>query len=78
MALRPDHAQWLIFYLYYMKDQAASDEESTRFYYINSNLRLMTEEGKGINLIQKLIFINNEQEDDCIELALGIHRHLKK
>ena len=60
MALRPDHAQWLIFYPYYMKDQAASDEKSTRFHYINNNLRLMAEEGKGINLIQKLVSIDNK------------------
>ena len=70
VALRPDHAQRLISYPYYMKDQAASDEESTRFHHINGNLRLMAEEGKGINLIQKLVFIDDEQKDDCIELAL--------
>ena len=51
MTLRPDYAQWLIFYLYYMKDQAASDEESIRFYHINSNLRLIAKEGKDINFI---------------------------
>ena len=38
----------------------------------------MAEEGKNINLIQKLIFINNEQEDDCIKLTLNIYRHLKE
>ena len=78
MAFRPDYAQWLIFYPYYIKDQAASDEESIKFYYINGNLRLMAEEGKNINLIQKLMSINDEQKNDYIKLALGIHRHLKK
>ena len=38
----------------------------------------MAEEGKGINLIQKLIFINDEQKDDYTELALNIHYHLKE
>ena len=47
----PDYAQWLIFYPYYIKDQAASDEKNTRFHHINNNLRLMAEEGKSINLI---------------------------
>ena len=61
-----------------MKDQAASDEKSTKFHYINGNLRLMAEEEKGINLIQKLIFIDDEQKDNYIKFALGIHRHLKK
>ena len=38
----------------------------------------MAEEGKGINLIQKLIFIDNEQKDNYIKLALGIHHYLKE
>ena len=38
----------------------------------------MAKEGKDINLIQKLISIDDEQKDDCIKLALGIHRHLKE
>ena len=78
MALRPNYAQRLIFYSYYIKDQAASDEKNTRFYHINNNLRLMAEEGKDINLIQKSMFINDKQKNDYIELALDMHRYLKK
>ena len=38
----------------------------------------MAKEKKGINLIQKLMSINDKQENNCTKLILGIHRHLKE
>jgi hypothetical protein len=51
--------------------------DSTAFYYININIPSLVETGRGTNMIQRSISLDNKTEDNCMIILPNIHHHLE-
>ena len=76
VALRQDHNHRLISYPYYTKYQQTGD--STSFRHIDLNIPQLVNNQRGYSLIQGSVSLDDEEPDDCTELLLGMHKHLKQ
>ena len=76
VTLRENHCYRLISYPYYTKFQVPGD--STFFRYIDINNPQAVREGRGSNMIQGSVSLDDEAPDDCTKLLLGIHKNLKE
>lgn len=73
VCLRPDKQWRLISYPYYAKDARLGD--STGFRRVDINLPLLAKKQYGINMIQGLVSITDEELNDCTEIVPGMHRY---
>ncbi len=76
VALRPDHAQKLILYLYYAK--FAKLDDYTSFRYIDINISKYLKTGRGGNLIQGTVTIINDNEENSTLICLGMYKYLQE
>jgi hypothetical protein len=72
VALRPDHQWRLISYPYYAKFAHRGD--NTFFRHIDINIKRYLEDGRGGNMIQGSLSLDDESQDMCTELVPGMHR----
>jgi len=72
--LRPDHNAYLISYPYYAKYASAGDR--TFFRHIDLNIKAAASRGKGSNIIQGSLSLDDEDKENCTEILPGIHREL--
>lgn len=75
-AARPDQNWRLISYPYYTKDTIIG--ESTGFKHLNLNVPALLESGRGANIIQTTLSLDDEDEDGCTILVPGFHRHIRE
>jgi len=73
-AARPDTNYWLISYPYYVKDTSAS--ENTGFAHFDINVDEFVKSGRGLNLVQGSVSVDDEMEDNCTLLVLGFHHSI--
>ena len=73
-AARPDKNTWLICYPYYVKYQV--EGESTGFAHFDINVDEFVKTGRGKNIIQGSLSLDDENEDGCTLLVLGFHRRI--
>ncbi|KAI9763395.1 MAG: hypothetical protein M1839_006454 [Geoglossum umbratile] len=73
-AARPDKKTWLICYPYYVKYQV--EGESTDFAHLDINVDKFVKTGKGKNIIQGSLSLDDENEHGCTLLVPGFHRHI--
>jgi hypothetical protein len=73
-ALRPDQNTNLVSYPYYAK--YATKGDSTFFRHIDINIADLAENGRGANMIQGTVSLDNEMDDDCTVILPGMHRHI--
>ncbi|KAH0547757.1 hypothetical protein FGG08_000014 [Glutinoglossum americanum] len=73
-ASRPDKNTWLICYPYYVKYQV--EGESTGFAHLDINVDRFVETGRGKNIIQGSLSLDDENEHGCTLLVFGFHRHI--
>jgi hypothetical protein len=71
VALRPDHHWRLISYPYYAKYSKQGD--STFFRHIDINVEQYLRDGRGGNMIQGSVSLDNETNDMCTEVLLKMH-----
>ncbi len=71
-AARPDKNYRLISYPYYTKDTSKGD--STGFTHLDINVGRLVKSGRGINVIQSSLSLDDEDEDGCTMLVPGFHR----
>lgn len=69
--LRPDHHWRLISYPYYAKYAVPGD--STFFRHIDVNVHELLESGRGKNMIQGTVSLDDEDDSNCTELVPGMH-----
>jgi hypothetical protein len=68
-AARPDTNYWLISYPYYVKD--TSEGENTGFAHFDINVDEFVKSGRGLNMVQGSVSVDDETEDNCTLLVLG-------
>ncbi|KAI9765616.1 MAG: hypothetical protein M1840_007305 [Geoglossum simile] len=68
-AARPDTNYWLISYPYYVKD--TSEGENTGFAHFDINVDEFVKSGRGLNMVQGSVSVDDEMEDNCTLLVLG-------
>jgi hypothetical protein len=73
-AARPDKNWRLISYPYYTKDTTVGDR--TGFRHLDINVEELVEKGRGCNMVQGLVSLDNEDDDGCTVLVPGFHRHI--
>ncbi|KAI9764398.1 MAG: hypothetical protein M1839_005900 [Geoglossum umbratile] len=73
-AARPDKNTWLICYPYYVKYQV--EGESTGFAHWDINVNKFMKTGRGKNIIQGSLSLDDESEHGCTLLVPGFHRHI--
>jgi len=74
-ALRPDSWWRLISYPYYAK--FAVEGDSTAFRHIDVNIPSLLESGRGADMIQGSVSLDDETEDNCTIILPGMHHHLE-
>ena len=72
--LRPDGNVRLISYPYYAK--YATDGDSTYFRHIDMNVKDYLESGRGGNIIQGSVSLDDESVNGCTEIVPGFQRHI--
>jgi hypothetical protein len=75
-ALRPDQNTNLVSSPYYAKYTAEGDR--TFFRHIDINIADLAKSGRGANMIQGTVSLDDERDDDCTVILLGMHRHLEE
>jgi len=70
-----NHNWWLILYFYYVKYQDSFNK--IFFHHIDLNISHLIKNNKNVCLIQELISLDTEWHDNCIEMLLNMHHHLK-
>src|ERR1700712_2563199 len=75
VALRPDNHWRLISYPYYAKYSRAGDH--TFFRHIDVNVSQYLIDGRGGNMIQGTVSLDDETPDMCTEIIPGLHTHEK-
>jgi hypothetical protein len=75
-ALRPDRNTNLVSYPYYAK--YAHKGDNTFFRHIDVNKKQLASSGRGANMIQGTVSLDNENQDDCTEILPGMHKHIKE
>lgn len=75
-AARPDRNWRLISYPYYTKDTVVG--ESTGFKHLDLNVPALLETGRGANIIQTTLSLDDEDEDGCTILVPGFHRCIRQ
>src|SRR5277367_4726204 len=75
-ALRPDHNTNLVSYPYYAK--YAHQGDNTFFRHIDLNIKELATSGRGANMIQGTVSLDDEEEDDCTMILPGMHKHVKE
>ncbi len=73
-AARPDTNYWLISYPYYVKD--TSEGENTGFAHFDINVDEFVKSGRGLNLVQGSVSVDDETADNCTLLVLGFHHSI--
>ena len=76
VACRPDMNYRLISYPYYTKD--TSPGENTGFKHLDLNVPRLLSEGRGINIVQCSVSVDNEESDGCTIVVPGFHRHIRQ
>ena len=71
VALRPDHHWRLISYPYYAK--YAVEGDNTFFRHIDINITQYLKDGRGGNMIQGSVSLDDETPDMCTEIIPGMH-----
>ena len=71
-AARPDRNWRLISYPYYIKD--TTQGEKTRFAHFDINMGHFVRTGRGGNIVQTSVSLDNENEQSCSVLIPGFHR----
>jgi hypothetical protein len=74
-AARPDKNWRMISYPYYTKDTTAG--ESTGFAHLDINVEKFVESGRGGNIIQGSMSLDDEDECGCTILVLGFHQQIQ-
>ena len=74
-ALRPDRNTNLVSYPYYAK--YAHEGDNTFFRHIDVNVKELATTGRGANMIQGSLSLDDEREDDCTMILPGMHRHIQ-
>ena len=74
-ALRPDRNTNLVSYPYYAK--YAREGDNTFFRHIDVNIKELATSGRGANMIQGSLSLDDEREDDCTMVLPGMHRHIQ-
>jgi len=69
----PDTA---VLYPYYAKFAQAGD--NTFFRHIDINIKDLAKSGRGANMIQGTVSLDDEQIDDCTMILPGMHKHFKE
>lgn len=75
VCLRSDRNIRLINYFYYAK--FVKSEDYTFFKHIDMNVPMYLKSDQGFQIIQKSIFLNDENELNCIEIVSEFHRHIE-
>jgi hypothetical protein len=75
-ALRPDRNINLVSYPYYAK--YAHKGDNTFFRHIDVNIGQLASLGRGANMIQGTVSLDNESPDDCTQILPGMHKHIKE
>lgn len=75
-ALRPDQNTNLVLYPYYAK--YAHEGDNTFFRHIDLNIRDLASSGRGANMIQGTVSLDDERPDDCTMILPGMHKHIKE
>jgi hypothetical protein len=73
-ALRPDMNTDLVSYPYYAKYTHPGD--STFFRHIDINIKDLAKTGRGSNMIQGTLSIDDEASDDCTMILPGMHKNI--
>ena len=76
VCLRPDHQQKLIAYPYYAK--YALPQDLTFFQHLDLNVRQFLETGKGGNIIQGSVSLDDETFDGCTTIIPGFHHRIQE
>jgi hypothetical protein len=71
VTLRPDNHYMLISYPYYMKYARSGDK--TFFRHIDMNITQYLADGRGGNMIQGTVSLDNETDHCCTEILEGMH-----
>jgi len=74
-ALRPDRNTNLVSYPYYAK--YAHEGDNTFFRHIDVNVKELATSGRGANMIQGSLSLDDEREDDCTMILPGMHMHIQ-
>ena len=69
-ALRPDQNTNLVSYPYYAK--YATEGDRTFFRHIDINIADLAKSGRGANMIQGTVSLDNERDDDCTVILPGM------
>ncbi|KAI9853271.1 MAG: hypothetical protein M1824_001468 [Vezdaea acicularis] len=75
VASRPDKNWRLISYPYYTKD-TTNLGKSTEFRHFDMNVRKFLSTGKGGNIIQGCVALDDETDNDCTMLIPEFHKHI--
>jgi hypothetical protein len=75
-ALRPDQNTNLVSYPYYAKYARKGD--NTFFRHIDLNIGDLASSGRGANMIQGTVSLDDEKPDDCTMILPGMHKHIKE
>jgi hypothetical protein len=75
-ALRPDQNTNLVSYPYYAK--YAHEGDNTFFRHIDLNIGDLASSGRGANMIQGTVSLDDEKPDDCTMILPGMHKHIKE
>lgn len=75
-SVRPDRNHWLISYPYYVKDTTPG--EKTGFRHLDLNVRQCVESGRGRNIVQGALALDNENEENCTVVVKGFHRKMSQ
>jgi len=71
-----DRNHWLISYPYYVKDTIPG--EKTGFRHLDLNVRQCVESGRGRNIVQGALALDNENEENCTVVVKGFHRKMSQ
>ena len=74
--LRPDRNTNLVSYPYYAK--YAHEGDHTFFRHIDLNIKDLVSSGRGANMIQGTVSLDDEKPDDCTMILPGMHKHIKE
>ena len=74
--LLPDQNTKLVSYPYYAK--YAHEGDNTFFKHIDLNIRDLTSSGRGANMVQDAVSLDDENNDDCTMIPSGMHKHVKE
>ena len=61
---------------YYAK--YAHEGDNTFFRHIDLNIRDLASSGRGANMIQGTVSLDDEKPDDCTMILPGMHKHIKE